>query len=100
MAMGALKRAPVFVPLRAPLFCGDPAMVVTTQLVPAATIFRITWLPVSATKSFPAGSTAIPEGWLKRAKLLDASAQPGVNADPAIVVTTQFVPEGTTFRIK
>src|ERR1019366_3318022 len=53
-------------------------------------------LPLSATNTLPALSTATPQGYLNRAALPVPSALPEVPARPASVVTT---PAGVTFRI-
>ncbi len=62
-----------------------PANVVT---LPPASIFRIVWLPLSATYRLPAVSPAMPRGALKRADANGPSADPGVPARPPTVVTT------------
>ena len=51
-------------------------------------IFRMVLLPVSATKTLPAPSTAMPWGSLKRAAAPVPSALPDEPAVPASVVTT------------
>ena len=76
-----------------PLTPANPASVLTT---PPGAIFRIVWLPVSATYTLPALSTATPCGWLKSAALPVPSALPLTPANPASVLTT---PAGVIIRI-
>ena len=57
--LGQLKRAAAPVPSALPDEPAVPASVVTT---PAGVIFRMVLLPVSATKTLPAPSTATPWG--------------------------------------
>ena len=70
-----------------------PASVVTT---PAGVILRIVLFPSSATYTFPALSTAAPNGSLKLAAAPVPSALPVTPAVPASVVTT---PVEVTLRI-
>ena len=58
-----------------------PAYVVTT---PAAVTLRIVLLPASATKTLPDESTAVDQGWLKRAAVpvpLTAAIEPPASVD-------------------
>ena len=87
------------VPSALPLIPARPATVLTTQLAPLGATFRIVWLRRSATKRLVALSTATPAGRLKRALVLVPSLLPLVLADPAMVLTTQLVPTGLSFRI-
>src|ERR1043166_784358 len=64
-----------------------PAIVVTTQLVPAQATLLIRKLPESATYMFPPRSSATPAGELNRALVPISSAQPAF-VEPAIVLTT------------
>ena len=57
----------------------QPASVVTT---PAGVILRIVLLPVSATYTLPALSTATPSGWANRAALPVPSALPELPGQP------------------
>src|ERR1035437_3983975 len=90
---GPLNCAELPVPSLMPGVPALPASVVTT---PAEVTFRIVELPVSATKTLPALSTATPEGRLNRASLPVPSALPEFPALPASVVT---IPAGVTSRI-
>src|SRR5450631_993218 len=93
MAVGTLKRAALPVPSTYPKLPARPASVVTTA---AGVILRIVWLPVSATYTLPAPSTATENGVANRAALPVPSALPGLFAKPAKVLT---VPAGVILRM-
>src|ERR1043166_7717092 len=77
-----------------------PAIVVTTQLVPAQATLLIRKLPESATYMFPPRSSATPAGELNRALVPISSAQPAF-VEPAIVLTTPFdLAAGPLFRAR
>src|SRR5580658_2807206 len=90
--VGALNAAAEPKPLALPACPACPATVVVT---PDGEIRRTVSLPVSATYTFPAESTAMPEGLLKRAAEPVPSAEPDWPGLPARVLT---VPKGVTVR--
>ena len=73
------------------------AVVVAVNVVVATTVsLRISWLPESAMRIFPPASNPMPPGFLNLIALPIPSAVPGIDASPAIVVTTR---DGVILRI-
>src|SRR5512142_937758 len=93
MPLGELNQAALPTPSRLPRLTAEPARVVTT---PSGVILRLVALPVSATYTFPATSTARPPGWLNRAFVPVPSWVPTAPVDPANVLT---MPAGVIFRM-
>src|SRR5262245_26812924 len=99
---GLEKRAAVPTSSTLPGAPAAPAIVVVS---PVAVTRRIVWLPVSATYRVPEPSTAIPDGFQKRAANPEPSALPLLPANPASVVTLPFgairrivwLPESATY---
>src|SRR6267143_786098 len=96
---GEAKRALVPLPSRDPPWSGAPAKVVTTHSDWEGEILRMVLLPVSATYKLPELSRVRPNGPLKRAAMPVPSLVPAPQeAQPATVVTIQFVPSGAICR--
>src|SRR5271157_5152830 len=96
MPSGARKRAAAAAPSVSPGLPAAPATVLTT---PSGVILRMVLLPVSATKRFPALSTAIPPGDWKRAALPGPSALPGAPIRPAMIGEGPPVGVGTVGKL-
>src|SRR5258706_7873486 len=93
MPTGALKRTALPVPSALPETPGEPERVTTP---PAGVMRRIVLLPVSATYTVPAASTARPDGYLNLAAEPAPSALPITMVEPAKVDT---IPSGVIFRM-
>src|SRR5947207_10201392 len=102
MPQGKLNCASALVPFEkpglGPVAGGtEPAIVLTTQLVPTGWISRTVKLAVSVTYRWLLTSMAMPVGLQNLAWLLVPSALPCTPARPAMVLTIQFVPVGLIF---
>src|SRR3954470_18081936 len=96
---GEAKRALLPVASTDPPTFAPPAKVVPSQSDPEGAIFRMVLLTVSARYKFPFLSRVSPKALLKRAANPGPSFVPGAQpAQPATVVTIQFVPTGAILR--